>query len=384
MDKFASGVVSELNKFRINPQCVAKRIETFRRGLSRLKAGDPFLKEIDEFVNRLPSVKPMAEFQINEILCDAAKSQLDVFIQDPDSYTNYRKGFELDGIVPKYYLKEEPVLIADDGAENPEDIVSKCLLNKIDYGRVGRGTLCSNDYTQLGIAHILKDGENYVMLIFAYKKAKKRSDMELPPGDLTELKQAFDLFDVQNEGEISPHDTLEAMKNLGYDKSNPELYRIMSELDTPENDTVDFPLFANHIIGMISDKTTEDGIRTIFNLFVDDPKEGTVSALNLKKIIEELGEKPSQEKINKILSMKGGVNAKLTFEEFLDYMKSTYGDGPETNAKISTTVNTRTTPGRSSRITKTTITTTTTTVTTGVRRGGNETTSGRSNRSRKW
>ena len=361
MDKFASGVVSELNKFRLNPQCVSKRLETFRRGLSRLKAGDPFLKEIDEFVNRLPSVRPMTELQVNEILCDAAKSQLDLFVQDTDAYTNYRRGSELDGVVPKYYIKEEPVLIADDGAENPEDIVSKCLLNRIDYGRVGRGALCSDEYTQIGIAHMLKDGENYVMLIFAHKKAKKRSDMELPPGDLSELKQAFDLFDVQNEGEISPHDTLEAMKNLGYDKSNPELYRIMSELDTPENDTVDFPLFANHIVGMISDKKSEEGIRTIFNLFVDDPKEGTVSALNLKKIIEELGERPSQEKIDRILNMKGGVNARLTFEEFLDYMREAYGDIPETK-------------GKPSRVVKTTITTTTTTVTTGTR----------GNRGRKW
>ena len=123
------------------------------------------------------------------------------------------------------------------------------------------------------------------MCVFAYKKAKKHSDMSLPNVDLTELKQAFDLFDVNHEEEISPKDTVEAMKSLGYDKKNPELYRIMKELDTPYNDTIDFPLFANHIVNAITDKYSEDGIRTIFNLFVDDPREDTISILNLKKII---------------------------------------------------------------------------------------------------
>jgi Ca2+-binding EF-hand superfamily protein len=224
-------------------------------------------------------------------------------------------------------LKENPVLIVDDGAEEPYEVLNKFLLNKLDPRQFGRKTLCSSDFTQIGLAHTLKDGDNYIICIFAYKKAKKHSDMPLPEGDLSELKQAFDLFDVNHEEEISPKDTVEAMKSLGYDKKNPELYRIMKELDTPENETIDFPLFANHIINAITDKYSEDGIRTIFNLFVDDPKEDTVSIINLKKIIEELGEKPSQQEIDRLLDIKGSVNAKLTFDEFLDFMRRVYGEG---------------------------------------------------------
>ena len=184
-------------------------------------------------------------------------------------------------------------------------------------------------------------------------KGKKHSDMSLPNVDLTELKQAFDLFDVNHEEEISPKDTVEAMKSLGYDKKNPELYRIMKELDTPYNATIDFPLFANHIVNAITDKYSEDGIRTIFNLFVDDPREDTISILNLKKIIEELGEKPSQAEIDRLLDIKGSVNAKLTFDEFYDFMKRVYGDEvPKVDKK---------TQGRGKTVVQTTTTTTTTT-----------------------
>jgi len=88
--------------------------------------------------------------------------------------------------------------------------------------------------------------------------------MALPESDLSELKQDFDLFDVNHEEEISPKHTVEAIKSLGYDKKNPQLYRIMKELYTSDKETIDFPLLFNHIINSITDKYSEDGIRTIF------------------------------------------------------------------------------------------------------------------------
>ena len=327
MDKFASGVLTEINKFRENPLSVEKRLQSFKLGLSRLRANDPFIREIENFIKDLGNLRQNDPLELNDTLCESAQSQLDEFTRDPEGYKNYKSGDDIIGIVPRHYLKENPVLICDDGAEEPYEVLNKLLLNKLDPRQVGRKTLCSSDVTQIGLAHTQKDGDNYVICVFAYKKAKKHSDMPLPEGDLTELKQAFDLFDVNHEEEISPKDTVEAMKSLGYDKKNPELYRIMKELDTPDNETIDFPLFANHIINSITDKHSEDGIRTIFNLFVDDPREDTVSIINLKKIIEELGEKPSQQEIDRLLDIKGSVNAKLTFDEFLDFMRRVYGEG---------------------------------------------------------
>ena len=356
MDKFANGVFNEINKFRENPLSVEKRLQSFKLGLSRLRANDPFIREIENFIKDLGNLRKNPPLELNETLCEAAQSQLDEFVRDIESYKNYRSGDDLAGIVPRHYLKENPILFVDEGAEEPYEVLNKFLLNKLDPRQYGRRTLCSSDYTQIGLAHTLKDGDNYIICIFAYKKAKKHSDMPLPEGDLSELKQAFDLFDVNHEEEISPKDTVEAMKSLGYDKKNPELYRIMKELDTPENETIDFPLFANHIINAITDKYSEDGIRTIFNLFVDDPKEDTVSIINLKKIIEELGEKPSQQEIDRLLEIKGSVNAKLTFDEFLDFMRRVYGEGDTSGDK------------RVQRTGKT-VTQTTTVVTTKIKNG---------------
>ena len=123
------------------------------------------------------------------------------------------------------------------------------------------------------------------------------------------------------------------MENLGYDKKNPELYDIMVELDIPENESVDFSLFANHVVNSCKDKETEDGLRIIFELFVDDHTNDTMSSLYLKRIIQELDEKDDLKTINGLMSEKGGVNAKLSFPEFVDYMKNHYNE-EEINQKI--------------------------------------------------
>ena len=331
-----------------------KKVKSFTLGLSRLRANEPFIRE--NFIKELGNLSKNPPLELNDTLCEAAWSQLDEFVRAPEGYRNYRSGDDLVGIVPRNYLKESPMLIVDDGVEEPYEVLNKFWLNRLEPKQLGRRTLCSSDYTQIGLSHIQKDGDNDVVSIFAYKKAKKHSDMALPEGDLSKLNQAFDLFDVNHEEEISPKDTVEAMKSLGYDKKNPELYRIMKELDTPDIETIDFPLFANHIINSITDKDSEDGIRTIFNLFVDDPRQDTVSIINSKKIIKELWEEPSQSEIDRLLEIKGSVNASLTFDEFLDFMRKVYGEGA---------------PGAEKKVQRTgkTVTQTTTTVTTRVKGG---------------
>ena len=77
MDKFASGVLTELNKFRENPLSVEKRLQSFKLGLSRLRANDPFIKEIENFIRDLGSLRKNPPFELNDTLCDAAQSQLD-------------------------------------------------------------------------------------------------------------------------------------------------------------------------------------------------------------------------------------------------------------------------------------------------------------------
>ena len=50
-----------------------------------------------------------------------------------------------------------------------------------------------------------------------------------------ELRQAFDLFDVKENGKIDPSEIKETMKQLGFDTKNPTIYKIIEDLDTEES-----------------------------------------------------------------------------------------------------------------------------------------------------
>ena len=322
---FKDKVLVELNKFRTQPKSIEQRVQTFRLGLSRLRARDPFLLEIDAFISSLNDLKAMPPLVLNEVLSKSAEKQVEIFSRDEDSYNSHVSGEKLRGIIPDQYVSQNCALMAN-SADEPATIINQILLNKMDKFKIGRIFLTNPRYTQVGIAHIEKDEENYVVVILAQAEAKKRKAIPLPDGDLTELKHAFDLFDVERQGEICPRDIVETMESLGYDKKNPELYDIMVELDVPENDTVDFSLFANHVVNAVRDKESDEGLRVIFELYVDDHTNDTMSSQYLKRIIQELDEKEGLKTINSLMSEKGGPQAKLSFPEFVDYMKNNYND----------------------------------------------------------
>ena len=331
---FADHIISEINKFRINPKSIQQRLQIFKLGLSRLRATDPFLTEIQKFIEETNKMFPMRPLHKNDILCKVARNEIEIFATNEEMYDKFIYGDNLRGIIPDYYLKENCCLIADVGADEPGTFVNKILVNKIDKEKIGRKFLTQPKYTQIGIATAIKNSENYILIILAENQAKMRSNIPLPEGDLTELKQAFDFFDIYKRGEIYPKIVLENLIELGYDKSNPQLVDIIEGfLINGENDIIDFPIFANHIVREISDKRTNEGLRIIFELFVDDKNEDTISILNMKKIVSELKDDKALKKIEHMLNFKDNVNARLNFNQFYHYMKRTYASD-EIAAKV--------------------------------------------------
>ena len=331
---FADHIISEINKFRINPKSIQQRLQIFKLGLSRLRASDPFLTEIQKFIEETNKMFPMRPLHKNDILCKVARNEIEIFAKNEEMYDKFIYGDNLRGIIPDYYLKENCCLIADVGADEPGTFVNKILVNKIDKEKIGRKFLTQPKYTQIGIATAIKNSENYILIILAENRAKMRSNIPLPEGDLTELKQAFDLFDIYKRGEIYPKIVFENLIELGYDKSNPQLVDIIEGfLINDENDIIDFPIFANHIVREISDKRTNEGLRIIFELFVDDKNEDTISILNMKKIVNELKDEKALKEIDNMLNIKDNINARLNYNQFYHYMKRTYASD-EIAAKV--------------------------------------------------
>ena len=315
--RFAENVIKELNKFRANPKSIQHQCEVIRKGFSRIKHGDPFLNEIDYFVNQLETMKQLPQLEYNEVLSAAAKKELPNF-RGKSSYQKYRRTDTIRGIVPDYYMTASPAMVADDGADDPINVLTKILLDKQDRLKDGRDILCDPKFTQVGIAHEIYDEENMVILIFATQYVEDEPKYDLPKGDLTELKKAFDILDTEGKKSLNMKRIMKTLDDMHFYQTDPTLYSIFKDLSDRER--CSWPKFALFVNNRMTDRESKEGLGTIFNLFIDDPDKSTITFETFKKICNELDCGLSEQELNDILKAATNNGNEITFKEFQEYM----------------------------------------------------------------
>ena len=320
LTSFERMVIDEINNFRANPKSIEHSIEVLKRGLSRLRPGDSFLKEIDVFISQLKSMKPMQKLVINEALCKTAKEEVKNYTLDED-YPCFQDKDKLKGTIPNQYLTENPGLVADSGAEEPSNVVPKILLNRLDKFKHGRSMLTNPNYTQIGIGHEIFEDENYIVVIMANKYQSDEPEVPLPEGDLSELKKAFDCLDRYKDQKLRINEIISIMKDMSFDKTNPDIYDIMCDMVSKGADYVSWNKFASIANARMTDRKTDDGLSTIFSLFIDNPQKETITFDTFKHIATEAGVELSDDELKKILENSTKNGNEITYEEFVEYMK---------------------------------------------------------------
>ena len=315
--EFAKSVLDELNKFRSSPKSIQHQCELVRKGFSRIRAGDPFLKDIDFFLDQLNSMKTLPVLEFNEILSEAAKRELPSF-RGKRGYIKYRRSNGVKGIVPEYYLVASPALAADDGADDPINVLTTILLDKQDRLKEGRDILCDPLFTQVGIAHEVYDDENMIIMIFAREFVPDEPKFELPFGNITELKKAFDILDGDEKEILDMKEIMETLDEMKFYKTDPTLYNIFKQL--ADREKCSWPKFAYQVNLRMTDRQSREGLRTIFDLFIDDPDKGTITFETFKKICNEVECGLSEEQLNDIFRIATSNGNEITFKEFEQYM----------------------------------------------------------------
>ena len=315
--KFAQSVLDELNKFRSSPRSIQHQCEVIRKGFSRIKSGDPFLNEIDYFVKELDSMQQLPKLEFNQVLSEAAKRELPSF-RGKKGYQKYKRSDSIKGIIPEYYLVASPALAADDGADEPINVLTKILLDKQDRLKEGRDILCDPNFTQIGIAHEIFDQENMIIMIFATEYVSDEPKFEIPFGNISELKKAFDILDEEGKEVLQMNEIMETLNEIEFNKTDPTLYSIFKDLSNRER--CSWPKFAYYANVRMTDRETEEGLLTIFNLFIDDPNKKTITFETFKKICNEIECGLSEKKLKEIMEKATKNGNEITFEEFVDYM----------------------------------------------------------------
>ena len=134
-----------------------------------------------------------------------------------------------------------------------------------------------------------------------------------------DLRLAFDLFDIKENGKIDPSEIKETMRQLGFDTKNPTIYKIIEDLDTEEsksNGGITFSEFSDIMQKRLGDRESKEGVRRIFDLFVDDENAEYIPLESLKKIAKELGDKMSEDDLKEMIECATNNKGKLFFDDF--------------------------------------------------------------------
>ena len=72
----------------------------------------------------------------------------------------------------------------------------------------------------------------------------------------------------------------------------------------------------------MAEKETEEDLRKVYNLFLEDPSASTTTLASIKRVADELGENFEEAELNAMLVKASKAGPELTFEDFVAIMKS--------------------------------------------------------------
>lgn len=90
------------------------------------------------------------------------------------------------------------------------------------------------------------------------------------------------------------------MTSLGFESKNGAIFQMLADLDADGSGAIDFGEWLGLMTKRVTDKDSRANINKIFALF-DDEKTGFISAKNLRRVADDLGENVSNEEIDELI-----------------------------------------------------------------------------------
>ncbi|ABN68484.1 spindle pole body calcium-binding protein component [Scheffersomyces stipitis CBS 6054] len=116
-----------------------------------------------------------------------------------------------------------------------------------------------------------------------------------------EIREAFSLFDMNNDGYLDYHELKVAFRALGFDLSKREVLDVIHEYDTDDRNLISYENFFQSAVGeRIVNRDPLDEVRRAFKLF-DDDNTGKISLRNLRRVAKELGENLTDDELRAMI-----------------------------------------------------------------------------------
>jgi centrin-1 len=91
-----------------------------------------------------------------------------------------------------------------------------------------------------------------------------------------------------------------AMTSLGFESKNGSIFQMITELDSDGSGNLDFDEFFGLMTTKISDKNSRSQYAKVFAIY-DEERKGYITADNLVRVAQTLGEKISEEEIAELI-----------------------------------------------------------------------------------
>ena len=139
--------------------------------------------------------------------------------------------------------------------------------------------------------------------------------------DSYELKNIFDLLDYDKDGKVNLNEAIEIIKSIDYDKENPVIFNFIQELG---EGLINYDDFEKKINQLIKDQNENNGLRRMYEIFINDNKNKNINLNEFQKICNELGRNLSNIDLENLFK-EAGNEKEITFETFVDFLNKKFG-----------------------------------------------------------
>eukprot|EP00057_Strongylocentrotus_purpuratus_P031498 XP_784808.2 PREDICTED: neo-calmodulin [Strongylocentrotus purpuratus] len=141
---------------------------------------------------------------------------------------------------------------------------------------------------------------------------------------LKEFKEAFGLYDRDNDGFITTDILGEVMRSLGSCPTEAEVEESINMEDPHGKGKLDFNVFSRIMAHHISQSQVDpEEFRDAFRVF-DKDDTGTLSAAELRHVMTSLGEKLTDTEVDEMIREADvGSDGRINYEEFVQMIAQT-------------------------------------------------------------
>jgi len=158
-------------------------------------------------------------------------------------------------------------------------------------------------------------------------KAMKKP--ELSAEQVEEVREAFQLFDVDSSGAISYKELRACMKALQIKVDKDELKKMILEVDADQSGEIEFPEFLQMMTGKMQNNDSKEEVTKVYKMF-DSEGKGVISFADLKRVAKELGESMTDEEIASMLehaNRSGKTGKGVSMDDFYRLMQKKHNAG---------------------------------------------------------